>query len=76
MPASFAPAPFCCVSCRTKELEDRVAAAEAGCAQMEQQLALARSQLADTRALMDSAQVGWHLGPARQPACGTLASGW
>ena len=43
--------------CRTKALEEQLAAAEAGCAQIEQQLAVAHSQLADSRALMDSTQV-------------------
>lgn len=42
--------------CRTKALEEQLAAAEAGRAQMEQQLAVARSQLADSRTLMDSTQ--------------------
>lgn len=42
---------------RAKALEDQLAAAEAGRAQMEQQLAVARSQVADSRALMDSTQV-------------------
>ena len=48
--------------CRAKALEEQLAAAEAGRSQMEQQLAVARSQLADSRALMDSTQVsfgGW-----------------
>jgi hypothetical protein len=35
---------------------------EAARAQLEQQLALSRSQLADTRALMDSAQVSLAIG--------------
>lgn len=43
--------------CRTKALEEQLAAAEAGRAQIEQQLAVAHSQLADSRALMDSTQV-------------------
>lgn len=43
--------------CRVHELEERLAASEAGRAELEQQLALSRSQLADARALMDSAQV-------------------
>ncbi len=52
--------------CRAHELEEKLAASEASRAELEQQLALSRSQLADARALMDSAQVSeagitaWH----------------
>lgn len=42
---------------RLKEVEEKLAAAESSRDQLEQQLAVARSQLADTRALMDSTQV-------------------
>lgn len=44
---------------RIKELEQRLATTESSRDQLEQQLAVARSQLADTRALMDSTQVGF-----------------
>ena len=39
-------------------MEERLSASEASRSDLEQQLALARSQLADSRALMDSTQVG------------------
>ena len=44
---------------RCQELEQKAGEAEAGRRELEQQLALTRSQLADARALMDSAQVGF-----------------
>lgn len=49
--------PFPSGLCRLKELEEKLATAESSREQLEQQLAVARSQLADTRALMDSTQV-------------------
>ena len=61
------PAPFAPLR-STKGLEEKLAAAEAGRAQLEQQLALAHSQLADTRALMDSTQ-------ARGRSCGQAPVG-
>ena len=44
-------------ACRTKELEEKLRAETSAREQAEQQLALAHSQLADSRALMDSTQV-------------------
>jgi hypothetical protein len=60
---------------RVKELEERLAAAEAAGAGLEQQLAASRSQLADSRALMDSTQVLAAPADPSRCACNTCALG-
>lgn len=54
---------LCSLDCRARQLEERLAGVEAARAALEQQLAVSKSQLADTRALMDSTQVRHLLKP-------------